>query len=615
MWWQDESPHMGYNSRFFVERRMKNLVWVVSLASLFLSLPLVAAPQAAGNKAQLKQLFADEWEYELKESPELATSIGDYRYNDRWSDVSLAHVKEQKQDLQQWLAKFQKLDAVGLDEQDTLSLQLMVRRLKERIEGIELKTYEMPVDQFNGLQLELAQFPAVVPTDSVKHYEDYISRLQKIPVVIDQTIEVLQQGKNDKLMPPKFLLEKTVEQCKKIAEAPSDTNAFAQPVKEFPASIPESDQKRLKAAVLGAIEQKVRPAYVKLQNYLAKEYAPHGRTEPGIWALPNGDALYRYDIRLLTTTNMDPEQVHQLGLSEVSRIEGEQLVIAKKLGFQNLKEFRASLKDNPRTHAKSPDEILGKYRGYIDQMRPELPKLFGLLPKTPVEVREMQAFRAREAAAADYQPGTPDGSRPGIVWVNTSDYEHRDMLSAESTSYHEGIPGHHMQISIAQRLTDLPAFRRYGFNSAYTEGWALYSERLGKEVGFYKDAYSDYGRLTDEMWRAIRLVVDTGVHHKHWTRQQMVDFFHEHSSVEEPDVQAETDRYIAWPGQALSYKLGQLEILKLRTLAEKELGPQYDIRAFHDEILNGGALPMNVMDTRVTGWIRTQKSAAASGTH
>ena len=593
---------------------MRSRVCLVTLTSLFLTLPLVAAPDVSAKKAQLKQLFADEWEYELRESPELATSIGDYRYNDRWSDGSLGHVQRQKLDLEQWLAKFQSFDRAGMDEQEKLSLQLMVRNLKERLEGIALKTYEMPVDQFNGLQLELAQFPALVPTDSTKHYEDYISRLHKIPGVIDQAIEVLEQGKKDKLLPPKFLLEKTVGQCKKIADAPGDANAFAQPVKEFPASIPESDQKRLKEAVLAAIDQDVRPAYIKLENFLANEYAPYGRTEPGVWALPNGDALYRYDIRLLTTTNMDPEQIHELGLSEVKRIEEEQLAIAKKLGFQDLKAFRASLKDNPRTHAKSQEEILQKYRGFIDQMRPELTKLFGLLPKTPVEVRQMQEFRAKEAAAADYQAGTPDGSRPGIVWVNTSDYDHRDILSAESTSYHEGIPGHHMQISIAQTLTDLPAFRRYGFNSAYGEGWALYSEHLGKDVGFYKDPYSDYGRLTDEMWRAIRLVVDTGVHSKHWSRQQMVDFFHEHCSVEEPDVQAEVDRYIAWPGQALAYKLGQLEILKLRTRAERELAGKYDVRAFHDEILNGGALPMDVMDARVTAWISSQKSEAR-GSH
>jgi uncharacterized protein (DUF885 family) len=572
---------------------------------------VTALSETGNKKAQLKQLFADEWEYELRESPELATSIGDYRYNDRWSDSSLAHVQVQRRDLEGWLEKFQKFDPSGLDEQDMLSLQLMVRNLKERIEGIDLKTYEMPIDQFNGVQLELAQFPAIVPTDSTKHYEDYLARLRKIPVVIDQTIEVLQQGKKDKLMPPKFLLEKTVQQCKNLADAAGEASAFAQPVKEFPESVPQADRKRLHDDIIAAIDRDVRPAYTKLEKFLANDYAPYGRTEPGVWSLPNGDKLYRYDIRLLTTTNMDPEQIHEIGLSEVKRIEAEQLQIAKKLGFQDLKTFRASLKDNPRSYAKSPEDILQRYRGYIDQMRPELPKLFGLLPKIPVEVREMQAFRAKEGAGADYQQGTPDGSRPGVVWVNTSDYQHRDMLSAESTAYHEGIPGHHMQISIAETLPELPDFRKYGFNSAYAEGWALYSEQLGKDIGFYKDPYSDYGRLNDEMLRAIRLVVDTGVHYKHWTRQQMVDFFHEHSSVAESDLQAETDRYIAWPAQALAYKLGQLEILKLRARAEHELGSSYDIRAFHDEILNGGSLPMDVLDARVTAWIKSQKTADA----
>jgi len=590
---------------------MTRPAWFVCLLGLLIAMTVTALSETGNKKAQLKQLFADEWEYELRESPELATSIGDYRYNDRWSDSSLAHVQVQRRDLEGWLEKFQKFDPSGLDEQDMLSLQLMVRNLKERIEGIDLKTYEMPIDQFNGVQLELAQFPAIVPTDSTKHYEDYLARLRKIPVVIDQTIEVLQQGKKDKLMPPKFLLEKTVQQCKNLADAAGEASAFAQPVKEFPESVPQADRKRLHDDIIAAIDRDVRPAYTKLEKFLANNYAPYGRTEPGVWSLPNGDKLYRYDIRLLTTTNMDPEQIHEIGLSEVKRIEAEQLQIAKKLGFQDLKTFRASLKDNPRSYAKSPEDILQRYRGYIDQMRPELPKLFGLLPKIPVEVREMQAFRAKEGAGADYQQGTPDGSRPGVVWVNTSDYQHRDMLSAESTAYHEGIPGHHMQISIAETLPELPDFRKYGFNSAYAEGWALYSEQLGKDIGFYKDPYSDYGRLNDEMLRAIRLVVDTGVHYKHWTRQQMVDFFHEHSSVAESDLQAETDRYIAWPAQALAYKLGQLEILKLRARAEHELGSSYDIRAFHDEILNGGSLPMDVLDARVTAWIKSQKTADA----
>jgi uncharacterized protein (DUF885 family) len=583
---------------------------ILAGSSLMTSQAETKTESVSARSAQLKQMFADEWEYELRESPELATSIGDYRYNARWSDGSLEHMQQQKRDLQSWLAKFEAFDGGGLPEQQKLSLELMVRNLKERIEGIDLKTYEMPVDQFNGIQLALAQFVAVVPTDSTKHYDDYLARLRKIPVVIDQTIEVLQQGKKDKRMPPKYLLEKTVDQCKKIADPEGEASPFAQPIRQFPDSVSQADRKRLHDEIIAAIDNDVRPAYVKIENFLAKDYAPYGRSEPGVWALPNGDALYRYEILELTTTHLDPEKIHEIGLQQVAEIEAQQLAIAKKLGFKDLKSFRVSLTDNPRVHPSSPEQILDTYHHYIDQMRPELPKLFGLLPKAPLEVRAMQAYRAKEAAAADYQPGTPDGKRPGIIWVNTSDYQHRDMLSAESTAYHEGIPGHHMQISIAQTLTDLPAFRRYGFNSAYGEGWALYAERLGKDVGFYQDPYSDYGRLSDEMWRAIRLVVDTGVHYKHWTRQQMVDYFHQHSSVGESDIQAEVDRYIAWPAQALSYKLGQLEILKLRARAKSELGSKFDIRAFHDEILNGGSLPLDVLDARVTAWIQAQKDAA-----
>jgi uncharacterized protein (DUF885 family) len=565
------------------------------------------------RRAHFNQLLADEWEYELREAPELATSIGDYRYNDRWSDASLVHTQLQKRDMQEWLAKFTAIDATGFSEQEKLSQQLMVRNLKERIEGIDLKTYEMPIDQFNGAHLAAAQFVAVMPFDSTKHYEDYLSRLHKLPQLFDQIVEVSRQGKKDKLMPPKFLLEKTVEQCKNLAQPAGEANVFGQPVAKFPDSVPEADRKRLHDAILAAVDNEVRAAYRKLADFLATEYVPTGRTDPGVWALPGGDALYRYDIRLLTTTNMDPEGIHQLGMREVERIEGEQLAIAKKLGFSDLKSFRASLKNNPKIFATSPEQIVDKYRGYIGQMRPELPKLFGLLPKAPVEVRQMQEFRAKEAAGADYQQGTPDGSRPGIVWVNTSDYAHRSLLSVESTSYHEGIPGHHMQISIAQTLPELPEFRRHAFYSAFEEGWALYAERLGKDIGFYQDPYSDYGRLSDEMLRAIRLVVDTGVHYKHWARQQMVDFFHEHSSDDEPDLQSEVDRYIVWPGQALGYKLGQLEILKLRALAQTELGANYDVRAFHDEILNGGAMPLDVLDERVTAWIAGQKDKVAAG--
>ena len=566
------------------------------------------------RRQQLENLIAGEWQYELRESPEFATIIGDYRYNDRWSDISLAHVQQQRRDLSDWLSRFEAIDTTGFPEQEKLNQELMVRNLKERIEGIDLRNYEMPVDQFGGIQLQLAQFVTNVPFDSTKHYEDYVKRLVKVPQLLDQLIEVLKQGENDKLMPPRYLLEKTVVQCKSIASPAGEDNVFGHPVAKFPESVPVQDRKRLHDEVVAAVDQQVRPAYNKLAEFIATKYAPEGRSEPGLWALPDGDARYRYQIRQMTTTTMDPEAIHELGLKEVARIESEQLKIAKSLGYADLKSFRASLPTNPKLVPKSREQILDTYRHYIAQMEPELPKLFGLLPKTKLEVRPVQAYREKEAASAEYNQGTPDGKRPGIVYVNTGDYQHRSLISAESTSYHEGVPGHHMQISIAQTLPDLPPFRQQAGYTAYIEGWALYSERLGKDIGFYQNPYSDFGRLSDELLRAVRLVLDTGVHYKHWTRQQMVDFFHEHSSEDEPDIQAETDRYIAFPAQALSYKLGQLEILKLRERAQKELGSRYDIRAFHDEILNGGALPLDVLDARVNTWIRSVKSAPLSGT-
>jgi uncharacterized protein (DUF885 family) len=560
------------------------------------------------RRKDLKQLIDEEWEYEMRESPESATYLGDYRYNDRWSDSSLAHLQQQKRDMEVWLTRFTAIDTTGFPEQEKLNQALMVRNLKEGLEGFELKTYEMPVNQFFGAHLQFAQVVAVVPLDSTKHYEDYLARLHKLPQALAELIEVMQQGEKDKLLPPRFLIEKTVTQCRSLADPEGETNTFAQPASKFPDTVPPADRQRLHDAIITAVNTEVRPAYKRLADFLATDYAPKGRTEPGIWALPNGDAQYRFAVRQMTTTNVDPESIHQLGLKEVARIEAEQVNIAKQLGFADLKTFRASLKTNPKLIPTSREQIVETYKGYIAQMQPELPKLFGLLPKAPVQVLPTQAFREKDAAGADYQGGTPDGSRPGIVFVNTSDYQNRTLINIESTAYHEGVPGHHMQISIAQTLPDLPMFRRNAGYTAYGEGWALYAERLGKEVGFYKDPYSYYGHLSEEMLRAVRLVLDTGVHYKHWTRQQMIDFFHEHTSNDEPTVQAETDRYIAVPGQALAYKMGQLEILKLRELAKNELGTRFDIRAFHDEILNGGALPLDVMDTRVTAWIATQKS-------
>ncbi len=587
---------------------------VLSLTFFPIAFAFLAAPPLRGadngglesRRAQLKQLLDEEWEYELRESPEQATTIGDYRYNDRWSDISLAHAQVQKQDALKWVSRFEAVDTAGFPEQEKLNRTLILRNLKTRIEGIDLKAYEMPVDQFGGLQLQLPELIPLIPFDSTKHYEDYLARLRAVPKVIADLIAVLQQGEKDQLMPPRFLLEKTVDQCKSIAEPAGEANVFGQPVTRFPEAVPAADRKRLRDAILAAVDGEVRPAYDKLANFIATDYAPKGRAEPGVWALPNGDAIYRFDIRQLTTTNLDPEVIHQLGLKEVARIEGEELAIAKSLGFADLKTFRDSLKTNPKFTPTSREQILDIFRGYIAGMQPQLPQLFGLLPNSKVEVRAVQEYREKEAAFAEYNQGTPDGSRPGIVYVNTGDYAHRSLLETESTAYHESIPGHHLQISIAQTLP-LPAFRQQAFYSAYIEGWALYAERLGKDIGFYRDPYQDYGRLSAEMLRAIRLVVDTGVHSQHWTRQQMVDYFHEHTAMDDENINTEVDRYIAWPAQALSYKMGQMKILELRARAQKELGPKFDVRKFHDAVLDSGPLPLDVLEQKIDEWIRANK--------
>lgn len=577
----------------------------------FMASPFPSMAADTGSQlAALNALLAEQWEYQLRESPELATIIGDYRYNDRWSDISLAHVAEQQRATEDFLRRFEAIDTAGFGEQDRLNQQLMVRNLREALLGIALKSYEMPLDQFNGVHLQLAQFVSAMPFDSTQHYEDYLKRLQAVPAVFDTLIETLRQGSRDGLMPPRYLLEKVAKQCRDIATPAGEASVFGMPVAKFADSVPAADRQRLHDAILKAVDGGVRPAYGRLAAFVERDYAPKGRSEPGIWALPQGADRYLFAIRQQTTTGRDPESIHQLGLAEVTRIEGEMTAIAHKLGYKDLASFREALKHDPKTHASSRQQIVDRYSQAIAQMQPKLPELFGLLPKTQVEVRPTQAYREKEAAGAEYQQGTPDGKRPGIIYVNTYDFQNRSLLSIESTAYHEGVPGHHLQISIAQALQGLPPFRQQGGYNAYVEGWALYAERLGKDVGFYQDPYSDYGRLADELLRANRLVLDTGVHYKRWSRQQMVDFFRAHSSNDEPDIQAETDRYIAWPGQALAYKLGQLKILELRERARSALGTRFDIRAFHDRVLDGGALPLDVLEARVDGWIAQQQAAA-----
>jgi uncharacterized protein (DUF885 family) len=557
----------------------------------------------ADRLAAQNALFEEQYENDLRNFPERATAFGDYRYNDKLADYSLDAITQREKSNEASLKRIEAIATTGFSDQDQLSHDLMVRVLQQRIADYNLKEFEMPINQQNGIHTSLADLPLSVPFDTVKQYEDYVARLHQIPRVLNQTTEVLRAGMKDKLMPVRFLLEKLPVQCQGII----DSDPFLLPTKKFPASISQDDQKRLTQQITDTINTDVIPAYKTFAAFLRTEYAPQGRTTLAITSLPDGEKRYQNDIYARTTTRMTADEIHQLGLREIERIEAEMIVIAKKEGFADLAGFRASLKTNPKYIPTSADQILDDFRHYIAQMEPKLPELFTLLPKSPVTVEAIPGFQA--AAATHYVTGTPDGKRPGRVVVATSNFAERSLVDDEAVAYHEGVPGHHMQLSVQQKLTGLPKFRLHGLGfNAYSEGWALYAEQLGKEVGFYQDPVSDYGRLSSELFRAVRLVVDTGIHSKGWTRDQVVEFFRKTGAVDEPTLQSETDRYISWPAQALSYKLGQLKFRELRDRAQKELGGKFDIKTFHDEMLDGGTLPLDLLDARTNKWIAEQKA-------
>jgi uncharacterized protein (DUF885 family) len=560
-----------------------------------------ANPERA--REQLRSLFDEEWQYTLRTNPEWATALGDSRFNDRFSDNSPQFFQSDLEQRRKFLARFEAIDAAALPPQDALSRQLMIRALHQQIEGAQFKNWEMPVNQMNGPHLDLPDLVVLTPFNTPTDYRNYISRLQQVPRLFEQIIANMRQGMQDGLMPPRYLLEKVAAEADDVAGKTGEASPFAQPVKTFPPSVTAPEQKQLREAVLAAINDQVVPAYKHFADFVRNDYAPRGRTDPGVWSLPDGAARYRFEIRQMTTTDLTPEQIHEIGLKQVDETESQMLALAQKLGFKDLATLNDYIKNDRRFYATSGQQILDLYANYARNMEPELPKLFSHLPKSKLTVIPMEASRSKNAVPADYTEGTADGSRPGHINVNEWDPEHRLTLNIEAIAYHEGIPGHHLQLSLAQELPDLPEFRKHAGYTAFVEGWALYSERLGKEVGRYQDPYSEYGRLENEMWRAIRLVIDTGVHDKRWSRDQMVAFFHRYTAMDEPNVQSEVDRYIAWPGQALAYKLGQLEILKLRESARQKLGDKFDLRAFHDEVLGNGALPLDVLDSQVNTWI------------
>ena len=588
---------------------MRNLL----LAAPFLLFAAVSSAQApasvASRLAAQNALFEDAWQTQLRLSPTLATAVGDYRYNDQLGEYTLAATARRHELDIAYLTKIKAIDATGFPEQDLISHDLFARQLEQRLEDYDLKEYEMPLSASGGgggIHTEVADLPLSMPFDSVKHYEDYIARLHQIPRAFLQTEDVLRAGVKDKLMPVRFIAEKIPGQCDGVMQA----DPFLIPLKKFPASFSDADKKRLTDQITTTVNMEIFPAYKQFSAFIVKDYIPYTRTTLSINSLGDGKRRYQATLRRFTTTNLTAAQIHEIGLKEYDRITAEMTALAKANGYKDLASFRNHIENDPKYVPASAEAIVDDFRKYIAQMEPQLPKLFNLLPKTAVTVEPIPAFQA--AAATHYQGGTPDGKRPGRVSVAVSDPTHRSLINDEAVAYHEGVPGHHLQISIQQSLTGLPEFRKHGGNSAYTEGWGLYAEELGKEIGFYQDPGSDYGRLRSELFRAVRLVVDTGIHDMGWSRDQVVEYMRNSHAIDEPTIQAETDRYISGPGQACSYKLGQLKIRELRERARQQLGPQFNLKTFHDEILSGGALPLDILDARVDRWIKGQMPATAS---
>jgi uncharacterized protein (DUF885 family) len=596
---------------------------IVSLCMLSLLLLPVAAPQSpprharpysqaatsiATRRAKLREAIEAEWQYQLQTHPEFATAIGDPRFNDRLDDRSAAAEERHARHAREEIRLLAAIDTTGFPEEEALNKVLMLRQMRDRVESARLRPWEMPVNQMNGIHLDLAMLATQMPFLTAKDYENYLARLHAIPRAFDQVTSNMRQGLRDRLMPPKYLLEKVASEAEDIATEPLTESPFTEPLQKFPSANSAPDRQRLTHAIEAAVRDDVEPAYAKFAAFVRNNYAPHGRTEYGVRALPDGAARYRFAVRHMTTTDLTPEQIHAMGLRQVADIDVQMLKLARSLEFHDLKSFNEHIRKDPGLYGKSAKQIVDLYRHYTDQMYAKLPQLFGHLPKTHLEVVPMEVYRAPGAVPADYTPGSGDGSRPGRINVNEYDPSHRLLLNIEAIAYHEGIPGHHMQFSVAQEMPDLPSFRRFSEYDAYSEGWAFYAEQLGKEAGFYQDPYSEYGRLENEMWRSVRLVVDTGVHDRHWSRQQMIDFFREHTAMDDQNIATEVDRYIAWPGQALAYKLGQMKILELREQARQALGPSFDIRAFHDAVLSEGPVPLDILEARIKIWIRQQQS-------
>ena len=580
-----------------------------SRAVAALALTVACASSAvAGPVEDLHQLYDQAWERTLREDPTFASSLGDRRYNTLWPDSSLAAIERSHADDVALLKQIDAFDASALPPGERINYEIFKRQYTQRVEGDRFRGFLMPIDQRGGIQT-LDELTESLRFATVQDYEDWIARLDSIGPLVDQTIQLMRTGMKEHRVQPHIVMERVPGQiAAQVVSSPADSPFYA-PFRSFPDDISAADRERLSQAAQTAISRSVIPAYKRFGDFFNREYLPACRESIGAWDMPDGDDWYRFLVRRYTTLDLTPDQVHEIGLKEVERIRGEMQKIIEQVGFQgSFQDFLQFLRTDPQFYYGDPKALLEGYMATAKRIDPELVKLFGRLPRTPYGVRPIPDKIAPDTTTAYYSQPAADGSRAGYYYVNLYKPETRPKYEMEVLTVHESVPGHHLQIALAQELGELPEFRRYDGFTAFVEGWGLYSESLGDELGLYKDPYSKFGQLTYEMWRAVRLVVDTGMHAKHWTRQQAIDFFKSNAAKTELDIVNEIDRYIAWPGQALAYKIGELKIKELRARAQERLGNRFDIRAFHDTVLGSGAVPLGVLESNVDAWIASQEA-------
>lgn len=568
----------------------------------------LAAQKGLADSTRLHRLFALDWEYTNVEYPEFATYSGYPGQNDRWTDLSVAAISRRQRELADRLLVLRAVNRVRLRPRDQLSYDIFRRGVEESIEGTRFLSDLLQITQMDGPQY-LANTLARMPAATARDYEDMVARIERIPLVIEQVTALLDSGLKRRVTPPRVTLRDVPAQLLGLVPDSALASALLEPFTRFPASMPAGERSRLRAAAVAAYTTDVRPAYRRLHDYLVRTYLPGARESLAASELPDGAAWYAYNVRLQTTTRRTPAEIHALGLSEVKRIRAAMDSVIRVTGFTgDFAAFTTMLRTDPRFYHTDSASLVRGYRDIAKRIDPELPKLFGTLPRLPYGITTIPSYAAPSQTTAYYAQGSPAAHRAGQYYVNTYKLETRPIWEMEALTVHEAVPGHHLQIALAQELEDVPEFRRYGGYTAFVEGWALYSESLGPDLGLYADPYSKFGQLTYEMWRAIRLVLDTGIHHLGWTRQQAIDYFKANSAKTEQDITVEVDRYIVWPGQALAYKSGELQIKALRAHAESELGARFDIRSFHDAILGEGALPLDVLDRRMRRWVAARKT-------